>query len=69
MARSGYIYIVAEANSGVPVGAFTVKHEMVGALRKSGLIGKVGHAVVAYRIPDGRISCDKVYYSKEELNK
>lgn len=49
MARSTYVYVV-QADSAV-VAAFTVKHELVTALKRHGRGGLPG--VVVVRVPDG----------------
>lgn len=55
MARSAYIYLVMDYNHVVPVGSFTVKHEMVTWIkwaypRKP---GEFERPIRVYRLPDG----------------
>ena len=54
MARASYIYLVMELSIDIPIGAFTVKHEMVTFLKNEA----AGYCMPerqlsVYRVPDG----------------
>lgn len=49
MARSAYVYLITEADTGLPVTAFTVKHELQTVLERID-----ASELEVWRIPDGR---------------
>lgn len=66
MARSSYIYVVRHKHYGTIWGTFTVKHEMVSALKHT----KFGwQHFTAYRHKDGTLTSDCVVMNIEELLK
>lgn len=48
MARSNYIYTVYWDDPEQPWGCFTVKHEMITAIKRSGLLGKMQPCIERY---------------------